>query len=125
MPRILIIEDDPAIMKGLVESLEQEHYEVEQAGDGKQGLELALVQGYDIIILDLILPIVNGEDICRAIRAAKNDTPILVLSSKTREMEKVLEFLKTESGKSFEPKLVDIFLKNLDEIIKIKHIYNK
>ncbi|MFC1482130.1 response regulator transcription factor [Candidatus Neomarinimicrobiota bacterium] len=90
MPRILIIEDDPAIMKGLVESLAQEHYEVEQASDGKQGLELALGQGYDIIILDLILPIVNGEDICRAIRAAKNDTPILVLSSKTREMEKVL-----------------------------------
>ena len=44
---------------------------------------------------------------------------------KAWEMEKVLEFLKTESGKSFEPKLVDIFLKNLDEIIKIKHIYNK
>ena len=90
MPRLLIIEDDPAIMKGLVERLEQEHYEVDQADDGQKGLDLALGQAYDAIILDLILPLVNGEVICREIRAAENDTPILVLSSKTQEMEKVL-----------------------------------
>ena len=90
MPRLLIIEDDPAIRQGLVERLEQEHYEVDEAEDGQSGLELALAQGYDIIILDLILPILNGEAICREIRAANNDTPILVLSSKSQEMEKVL-----------------------------------
>jgi len=90
MKRILIIEDDPSIAKGLKISMEQEYYRVETVADGLKGFETARSETFDCIILDLMLPGKSGEDICRELRLAGVQTPILMLTSKKEEMDKVL-----------------------------------
>lgn len=90
MKRILIIEDDPAISKGLQESLEDEHYDVIKADDGKEGYDIALSENPDLILLDLMLPTMNGQDICQQLRADGMTMPILMLTSKREETDKVL-----------------------------------
>ena len=90
MKRILIVEDDPAILKGLVESLEEEHFELLSATDGQRGYELGKKENIDLIILDIMLPKKNGQDVCRDLRKDGVDTPILMLTSKKQEMDKVL-----------------------------------
>jgi DNA-binding response OmpR family regulator len=90
MKRILIIEDDPAISKGLQESLEDEHYQVTTADDGKDGYDQALQEKPDLILLDLMLPTMNGQDICRKLREDGMTMPILMLTSKREETDKVL-----------------------------------
>jgi len=90
MKRILIIEDDPAISRGLKESLEDEHYQILTADDGKVGYDLALQENPDLILLDLMLPTKNGQDICRKLREDGMTMPILMLTSKREETDKVL-----------------------------------
>jgi DNA-binding response OmpR family regulator len=90
MHKILIVEDDPSILKGLIISLQQEHYEVDSSSNGIKGFEKAKKNNYDLIILDLMLPGKNGQDICRDLRTAKVNTPILMLTSKHEESDKVL-----------------------------------
>lgn len=90
MKRILIIEDDPAISKGLQESLEDEHYKIITASDGKIGYELAGKENPDLILLDLMLPTMNGQDVCRKLREDGVTIPILMLTSKREETDKVL-----------------------------------
>jgi len=90
MKQILIIEDDPAISKGLQESLEDEHYEVIIADDGQDGYNLAVKKKPDLILLDLMLPTMNGQEICRKLREDGLTMPILMLTSKREETDKVL-----------------------------------
>ncbi|KAA3618298.1 MAG: DNA-binding response regulator [Calditrichaeota bacterium] len=90
MQKLLIIEDDLAILKALEASFEEEHYKIISATDGIDGLEKALDPEVDIIILDLMLPGKNGKDICREVRQREITTPILVLTSKQDEIDKVL-----------------------------------
>ncbi len=90
MKRILIIEDDPAILKGLEASLKEVPYEVLSAMDGERGLAVARREKVDLIILDLMLPKKNGMDVCRDLRKEGNNTPILMLTSKKEEVDKVL-----------------------------------
>lgn len=90
MKRILIIEDDPAILKGLCISLEEEHYQVFTASDGEDGYQLAREENFDLIILDLMLPGKNGQEICRDLRGQDVKTPIIMLTSKKEESDKVL-----------------------------------
>jgi DNA-binding response OmpR family regulator len=90
MKRILIIEDDLSILKGLEDSLEREHYEVESVTDGEKGYKVALGKKFDLILLDLMLPSKNGMDICRDLRAENIRTPIIMLTSKNEEIDKVL-----------------------------------
>lgn len=90
MTHILLIEDDPAIQKGLEISLEEEHYQVTGISDGLVGYQTALKQNFDLIILDLMLPGKNGQDICRELRANGINTPILMLTSRKEESDKVL-----------------------------------
>jgi DNA-binding response OmpR family regulator len=86
----LIVEDDRDIA-GLVElHLKDLGCQSELAFDGEEGLEKALKTAYDLIILDLMLPGVDGMEICREVRAAKNNTPILMLTSRSEEFDKVL-----------------------------------
>lgn len=88
--RILVIEDDKDIAHLVELHLKDEGYEVSRAYDGKAGLELALSKPYDLIILDLILPGVGGVEICRRVRAASFYTPILMLTAKSTELDRVL-----------------------------------
>ncbi|MCH7573757.1 MAG: response regulator transcription factor [Candidatus Marinimicrobia bacterium] len=90
MTTVLVVEDDRAVLRGITESLELEHFEVAQAEDGITALEMAQETRYDIIILDLLLPGKTGEDVCRELRGSGNDTPILILSNKQEEFDKVL-----------------------------------
>ncbi len=90
MKRILIIEDDPAILKGLETALQEEHYEILTARDGEKGYQMASRENIALIILDLMLPGKNGEEICKDLRKNGVATPILMLTSKKQEMDKVL-----------------------------------
>ena len=90
MKRILIIEDDAAVAYGLVEALKAEHFEPVHAATGAVGMQKATRERVDLIILDLLLPDMNGEQICKDLRSKGFATPILMLTSKAEEMDKVL-----------------------------------
>ncbi len=90
MKQILIIEDDPAILRGLIISLEAENYGVQSQSDGEKGYQFAKTNNIDLIILDIMLPSKNGLDICRDLRKDGISIPILMLTSKKDEIDKVL-----------------------------------
>ncbi len=90
MEKILIVEDDAAIRFGLQKNLEIEGYDVVAAEDGERGLELAFDTQPDLIVLDLMLPGVNGYEICRSVRKHDPSVAILMLSAKSLEGDKVL-----------------------------------
>lgn len=88
--RILVIEDDPSISLGLRMNLEAEGYHVEVAEDGEDGLLRARAHGADLVILDLMLPKLNGFELLRRIRDENNSVPVIVLSARSAEMDKVM-----------------------------------
>lgn len=92
MTKILIIEDDPAILLGLLASLEEENYEILSEEDGQKGFDSAKKSNPDLLLLDLMLPNKNGLDICRELRREGYEFPILMLTSKKDEIDKVLGF---------------------------------
>lgn len=88
MSKILIVEDEAAIADLEKDYLELSGFEVEVANDGQVGLEKAMHQDYDLVILDLMLPGVDGFEICRQVRAEKN-TPIIMVSAKKDDIDKI------------------------------------
>jgi two-component system alkaline phosphatase synthesis response regulator PhoP len=90
MPKILIIEDEPEMLMGLQDNFEFEGYEVITASDGVAGLEAALSANADLIILDIMLPEKSGFDVCKELRAKNIATPIIMLTAKGQEIDKVL-----------------------------------
>ena len=89
MSRILIVEDDPAILRGLADNLAYESYEVFTASDGEAGYRLIREKDPDLVILDLMLPKLNGYEVCRRIRAEGYTTPIVMLSAQGQEADRV------------------------------------
>ena len=89
-PRVLLIEDEPALARGLSDTLRASGFDVLVAADGEQGLDAALRGDSDLILLDVMLPKVNGYEICRAVRAEGLDVPILMLTAKGREDDVIL-----------------------------------
>lgn len=90
MKKVLIIEDELSILKLLTYNLEQEGYEIESSMDGQEGLNLALENEYDMILLDLMLPNIDGMEICRTLRQERVDVPIIMLTAKDSEIDKIL-----------------------------------
>ena len=91
MDKILVVEDDKAILMGFKDDLEFEGYEVATAADGKDGLKQALGGGFQLVVLDILLPGLNGFEVCKKLREAGVKTPILmVTAAKTEEMDKVV-----------------------------------
>jgi DNA-binding response OmpR family regulator len=90
MTRILIVEDEPSIALALEDDLKKEGYEVEIARDGDTGSRRAQEQPWDLILLDVMLPGKDGFEICRDLRRARVRMPILMLTAKTQEAEKIL-----------------------------------
>lgn len=84
-PRLLIIEDEPAILTGLLDLFVYHGYDVDAAQDGRCGLEKALVGNYDLIILDIMLPTLDGFAICDAIRQHSREQPLIILTAKTTD----------------------------------------
>ncbi len=87
--RILVIEDEHRIATTLKKGLEQEHYIVDLAFDGETGLDLATNEPYDLILLDLMLPKLDGIAVCKEIRSTGIHTPILILTAKDQIQDKV------------------------------------
>ena len=90
MKRILVIEDEPQMRLGLRDNLELEGYEVETAADGDEGLQKAASFTPDLVILDVMLPKKNGFDVCRDLRSRSISTPIVMLTARSAETDKVL-----------------------------------
>jgi len=88
--RILLVEDDPDIADLLALHLEDQGHTVDAVDDGDEGLDRALNRAYDLIILDIMLPGTDGFDICRRLRQEKTPTPILMVTAKSEEVDKVL-----------------------------------
>lgn len=88
--RILIVEDEPAMLRGLKDTFQAQGYDVLAAQDGQTGLELAVDRKPDLILLDIMLPRVNGYEVCRAVRERGLDMPILMLTAKGQEEDIVL-----------------------------------
>jgi len=90
MEKILIIEDEESILMALTDDLGLEGYEVTSAKDGLQGLSMAKQKRYNLIILDIMLPKMDGFEVCKQLRQAGMGTPILMLTAKSQEIDKVL-----------------------------------
>jgi DNA-binding response OmpR family regulator len=90
MPRILIVEDEPDIALGLELDLRDEGYDVEVASDGETASRRGREPGWDLILLDVMLPRRDGFEVCRDLRRNKIRTPILMLTAKAQEAEKVM-----------------------------------
>jgi len=88
--KILLIEDEEGLVLTLKDRLEEENYEVIHAGDGEEGLEYAQNGGFDLIVLDLMLPKKGGLDVCRDLRRQDVQTPIIMLTAKGQVVDKVL-----------------------------------
>jgi len=88
--KVLIIEDEPNMVLGLKDSCEYEGYEVAVARDGKEGLEKASTEKPDIILLDVMLPLMSGIDVCRTLRSRGIETPIVMLTARSQETDKVV-----------------------------------
>lgn len=89
MSRVLIVDDEKLIVKGLKFSLEQDGLEVDAAYDGEEGLELIKKGNYDLVLLDLMLPKMSGYEVCQEVRGFSN-VPIIMLTAKGEDMDKIL-----------------------------------
>jgi len=90
MTRILIVEDDPAMSVALRDGFEFEKYDVEMAADGEDGLRLATHGDHDLIILDVMLPKKSGLDVCKELRRNGKATPIIMLTARGQEIDKIV-----------------------------------
>jgi DNA-binding response OmpR family regulator len=82
---VLIVEDDPALLRGLKDNFEAQDYRVQTARDGREGLSAALANPPDLVLLDIMLPKMNGYEICRALRAKQLEAAIIMLTAKGQE----------------------------------------
>lgn len=87
--RILLVDDEPLILKGLRFSLQQEGYEIDQAADGEEAVQKILSNHYDLILLDVMLPKLSGIEVCQRVRET-SDVPIIMLTAKGEDMDKIL-----------------------------------
>ena len=88
--RILIVEDEPAMVAGLRDNFEYEGYEVISAGDGAEGLQRALADNPALVVLDVMMPRMSGLDVCKQLKAQRPDIPIIMLTARGQEIDKVV-----------------------------------
>lgn len=90
MKKILIVDDEPHMRLGLKDNLELEGYETDTASDGEEGLRKALSGDYHLLLLDVMMPKMSGLDLCRRLRAESVQTPVVFLTARGEEIDKVL-----------------------------------
>ena len=88
--RILIVEDEPAMVQGLRDNFEYEGYEVISAADGMDGLNRAIADQPDLVVLDVMMPKMSGLDVCKQLKARKPSMPIIMLTARGQEIDKVV-----------------------------------
>jgi DNA-binding response OmpR family regulator len=89
MTRILVVEDDPSILRGIADNLAFENYEVITAADGETGLRLLREEHPDLVILDLMLPRLSGHELCRRARKERITTPIIMITARGEESDRI------------------------------------
>lgn len=89
MIRVLVAEDDPAILRGLTDNLRRQGYEVDAAADGESALALAQSQQFDALVVDVMLPRMSGFELCQRLREEGNRVPILLLTARSEERDRV------------------------------------
>ena len=87
--RILLVEDEPGVARFVKKGLEEEGFSVDHAADGEAGLDLAEIGGYDVMVVDVMLPGMDGMTLCRKIRNSGDQTPLLMLTVKTHVKDRV------------------------------------
>src|SRR5436309_952319 len=90
--RVLLVEDEPKVSRFVARGLAAERFAVDVANDGKSGLEMANTYDYDLVILDLMLPVMDGTEVLRRIRGKDSDVPILILTARDAVSDKVGNF---------------------------------
>jgi two-component system alkaline phosphatase synthesis response regulator PhoP/two-component system response regulator VicR len=90
MARILIVEDEPSIAMALEEDLRREGYQTAVVGDGESGARTASEGGFDLVLLDVMLPVMDGFEVCRHLRRAGNTVPVILLTARAQESDKVM-----------------------------------
>lgn len=90
MARLLVVDDEPSMRMGLKDNLEFESFEVEMAMNGQEALHKIQQQTFDLIILDVMMPKMSGLDVCKTMRQQGNQTPVIFLTAKGEEIDKVL-----------------------------------
>ena len=89
-PKILVVEDEPAMVAGLRDNFEFEGYEVITAHDGIEGLQRALDESPDLVVLDVMMPRMSGLEVCKQLRAKRASIPIIMLTARGQEVDKVV-----------------------------------
>jgi len=87
--KILLVEDDRKLSRALGTMLEEDGHTVEAAHDGERGLELGMGNSYDVIVLDVMIPLINGVEVCRTLRANQVEIPVLMLTARTAVSDRV------------------------------------
>lgn len=87
--RILIVEDEPKLTRVLCRGLQQEGYAVDTAADGRDGLHMAVENPYDAVVLDIMLPVIDGFEVCRTMRARNSWAPVLMLTARDEVSDRV------------------------------------
>ncbi|MBI2159264.1 MAG: response regulator transcription factor [Candidatus Rokubacteria bacterium] len=90
MPRILVVDDEPEIVRGLEDNLRFEGYQTVSATNGEDGLALALSDAPDLVLLDIMMPKMSGWDVCRELRGRGVDVPVIMLTARGAEVDRVL-----------------------------------
>ncbi|MCB0654904.1 MAG: response regulator transcription factor [Saprospiraceae bacterium] len=90
MIKILVTDDEPAMRQGLADNLEFEGYQVQTAANGTEALTKLTAEHFDLLILDVMMPEISGFDVCRKLRQQKNDIPVILLTAKGEEIDRVL-----------------------------------
>lgn len=119
--KILLIEDDTYIAEFLKKGLEEESHIVSLAVDGESGLDLALSEDFDLIVLDVMLPLKSGIDVCREIREAGSQTPIIMLTAKETVKDKVSGLEAGADDYMTKPFSFDEFLARIRAVSRRKH----
>ena len=115
---ILLVEDEENLQEALKLNLELEGYEVSVAGDGAIALAMVSKEHFDLIVLDVMLPEVDGITVCETIRLKNNDVPVLMLSAKSSSAEKVLGLKKGADDYMAKPFNLDELLLRIEKLIK-------
>lgn len=118
MTRILIIEDEPDMRRGLQDNLEFEDYEIAATGNGSEGLRLAQKEHFDLILLDLMLPGMDGMEVCRKLKEGGSTVPIIMLTARGSESDKVEGLLTGEDDYITKPFSLKELLARIKAILR-------
>ena len=125
MKNILMVEDDVSIIELVAIHLKDIHCQTTKANNGYDGLHLASKNKYDLIILDVMLPDIDGIEICKRIRAEKNFTPILMLTARSEEIDKIIGLETGADDYLTKPFSIREFIARVKAIIRRSEIDNK